>query len=163
MIEIQLSNGYKTIIDNEDYEKVKKYTWYAKYDSKGFAKYVSHNYRENGKLYSLKLHRFILNVCDSKVEVDHIDHNGFNNQKSNLRICSHIQNSRNRIMYKNKIVPYKGVSIRKENKKYRSRIRVNKKLINLGEYSNSVDAAKAYNEAAIKYFGEFACLNIILD
>jgi len=98
--------------------------------------------------------------------VDHKDHNGLNNQRENIRVCiNSIGNSANARMYRNKAVPYKGVSMKKDNgnKKYCARIRVYNKLIHLGMFYDPISAAKAYNTAAVKYFGEYACINKFSD
>ena len=93
--------------------------------------------------------------------IDHIDGNSLNNQKNNLRICTQSQNCSNQKIGKSNTSGYKGVSYNKGQGKYNSRIRFNKKLIHLGYFVNLKDAARAYNEAAVKYHGEFANLNKI--
>ncbi len=93
--------------------------------------------------------------------VDHINGNGLDNRRCNLRIASPQQNSSNRRKIKVKTSKYKGVH-KRENGKWRAAIRVNRKLINLGTFILELDAVNAYNKAATQYFGEFACLNILL-
>jgi hypothetical protein len=97
--------------------------------------------------------------CPKKYTVDHIDNNPLNNQKSNLRICSLKDNSKNSTKRNNTSSKYKGVYFENYTKKYKANIKVDYKTINLGRFLNEIDAAKAYDKAAIKYFGEFANLN----
>lgn len=102
------------------------------------------------------LHRIVTNCPEDKV-VDHIDGNKLNNRAKNLRVCTQAENSRNRIglSYRKK---YKGVVAHK-NGSFRAEIKYNYKCIHLGYFKNAVDAAKAYDQAAQKYFKEFARLN----
>jgi hypothetical protein len=105
------------------------------------------------------MHRLVLGLGDNKQIVDHFDHNGLNNQKSNLRPCSNSENISN----SRKIIPktsrYKGVCWDKERNKWLAKISINKKDIKIGRFDKEKDAARAYDEAALKYFGEFACTN----
>jgi hypothetical protein len=93
--------------------------------------------------------------------IDHLDGNPLNNQKKNLRICTHSENMRNRNLYVNNTSGFKGVYWHKTTKKWMSYIRINKKSLYLGIYTCPIDAAKAYNDAALKYHGEFAHINKI--
>ena len=94
-------------------------------------------------------------------QVDHINHDGIDNRKSNLRICSSNQNKMNRRPNRNKIAKYKGLCLNKKTGKWIVRISVNGKRLYLGTFKNEATAASKYNEAAIKYHGEFAKLNEI--
>ncbi len=100
-----------------------------------------------------KLHRLLLNVPGDLV-VDHIDGNGLNNSRCNLRICTQSQNAMNKRPGKR----YKGV-VHASRNSYAARIRANGKLIALGSYPSPELAANAYNEAAKRLFGDFAGLN----
>ncbi len=145
-------------IDGNDLEKVLKYTW-------RIAKNPVNTYiRGRLKTDSSKtflLHRVITNCPDGYV-VDHINHNTFDNRKENLRICSNHQNRFNSNKYKNgKTSIYKGVYIDKRTNSICATLRYNRKHIHIGTFKTEIDAAIAYNEAALKYFGEFACLNFI--
>ncbi len=93
--------------------------------------------------------------------VDHIDHDKTNNYVANLRWCSSSQNSMNRSKQSNTTSNYKGVSWHKQGQKWRATIRVDGKLKHIGLFENEVQAAVAYNNAAIQYFADFACLNVI--
>jgi hypothetical protein len=103
------------------------------------------------------MHRVITNAPAGKV-VDHIDRNGLNNRRCNLRICSAADNSRNSVK-KGKSSRYKGVSWNKKNKKWFSSIKYNRKFLHIGYFENEIAAAKAYDKMAHKLFGQFAYLN----
>jgi len=154
MEEIILTQNKVALIDDEDYDLIKKYKWCT-------SNYHGHYYAAtevNNR--TIKMHRLILNVPEY-LDVDHIDNNGLNNQKSNIRICTASQNAMNTKKHSDARSKYKGVWICKDGKTFRIRagIRVNNKLINLGTFKNEEQAARAYDDAAIKYFGEFANIN----
>lgn len=94
-------------------------------------------------------------------KIDHQDRNMLNNQIENLRACTDSQNMMNRAPTKGSSSKYKGVSYVERNNNWRVQIMINYKTIKLGIFNNENEAALAYNEAAIKYHGEFAYLNII--
>ncbi len=108
-------------------------------------------------------HRFYLSKgrTASGLVVDHINHNGLDNRKENLRICTVAENCRNSrpSKRKNKLSKYKGVSFDKKRKVYRVLIWHNKKQYFLGTFKNETEAAKAYDRKARELFGEFAYLN----
>lgn len=118
--------------------------------------------RINGKGITLLMHRVILGLNDSKICVDHINRNSLDNRKSNLRFANKSQNAANQEAPKNNRSGFKGVfkAVLKTKTVYRARI-WNRGLVHIGTYNNPTDAAKAYNLAAIKLFGEFACINNI--
>jgi len=151
----------KTLIDIEDLEKVKEYIWRVCWDPKKNNFYVYGSNRKKNIL-SLRLQRFLVNCTDKKLKVDHINGDTMDNRKSNLRICTHIENSWNSAKPKGKRTSkYKGVDFMKNEGKYRARIKVNYKEINLGCFLLEDDAAEAYNKAAIKYYKNFSLLNEI--
>lgn len=138
-----------TLIDSEDFDKVKNFKWGL--DSKGYSK---------GKVYRkiIKLHRLIMNTPKGMC-TDHINHNIMDNRKENLRICTQGENQHNKKKPKDNTSGYKGVSWSKPNDKWRACISFRNKHIHLGHFTSKIKAAKAYDKAAIKYFGEFAYLN----
>lgn len=112
------------------------------------------------KCTSIRMHRLIMNV-PANIDIDHADHNGLNNKKENLRLCDKQKQTANTRLHCDSFTGYKGVTYVKKKKLYFTRIRVNGKLISGGRTKDIIKAAKKYNEMAIKYFGEFACLNKI--
>jgi len=140
------------LIDDEDYNKIKNYKWGVSYNKKYDNFYVRSKF--------IDIHRLIMN-CPSGMIVDHINHNGLDNRKENLRICNNKQNRINSLKHKELTSKYKGVYFEKIKRKYRADIRIDKKLKFIGLFKNEIDAAEAYNQAALKHFGQFANLNII--
>jgi len=104
------------------------------------------------------MHRVILDAPMNML-VDHINGNGLDNRRENLRICTNTENLRNRGKDRDNTSGYKGVVIKKGEKKFRAQIRVNQKTIHLGSFSTPEEAARAYDDAAREYFGEFAWTN----
>lgn len=154
---IKLVLGEFTILDNEDYEKLSLFSWFL---DKGYAKRVA----VKGKDKKVSMHREIMNAPKG-FDVDHINFNKLDNRKINLRICSREQNNKHREKYKNNTTGYKGIKFRKDliSKPFVARITVDGKEVHLGYFKNKKEAAFAYNLAAIKYFKEFAHLNIIKE
>lgn len=106
------------------------------------------------------MHRVILGLKPGdKRQCDHIDGDGLNNQRSNLRVCTIQQNSQSRKKQKGTTSKYKGVSFDRQHRKWQVSIRVNHKHIHLGRFRSESAAARCYNKAALKYFGEFALTN----
>ena len=149
--EIPLSNSdKKVLVDDCLFEWLSKWTWYL--CSKGYA---VRGFRFGEKTQHVRMHRAILQVPSSEIHIDHRDDNRLNNQMSNLRLATRAQNIFNRYAPKG-TSKYKGVHWRKSAKKWCAEITMNRKKIRLGCFSDEVEAAKAYDEAARKYQGEFA-------
>lgn len=147
---------FEVLLDSDDFERISKFKWYINKQRGNKFRVVA--FKKNKQI---KLHRYILNITDSSVQVDHINGNPLDNRKCNLRSCSNQQNSMNRKI-KNPL-GYKGVFKEKKNlqKPYRAGITFNRKNISLGYFKTLEEAALAYNEAAKNYFKEFARLNKI--
>lgn len=145
------------MVDDEDFERVNRYKW------RFHREYAIKHFKLNKKDVGLFLHRFImgLNYGDKK-QIDHINHNGLDNRKCNLRLCTVIENRRNSSLRSDNTSGYKGVHWYKKTNKWQARIKLNKR-ISLGLFPTPIAAARAYNIAAKKYFGEFAYLNPIKD
>lgn len=157
-VESKTHGKLQILLDDEDYEVYSKFTWTI---NKKYSTFYAQREIIGRKV--VLLHREIckLTFGDGFV-VDHINHNGLDNQKSNLRICTHSENMRNSVKGEyGASSKFKGVHFVKDREKWCAKISINKKDINLGNFINEMDAAKAYNNASIKYFGEFAKLNII--
>jgi len=151
---IPLTRGLFAIVDAEDYPRLSQYTWFT--EGTGQNCYAVR--KENGK--SIKMHRWIMDAPDNLV-VDHIDHNGLNNRKENLRICTFAENCRNLRSSRCKTSKYKGVHWNKRCKKWAAQISCDNKTYHLGYFTDELSAANAYDNAAQKYHGEFASLNLI--
>ena len=143
-------------IDSDDYDIIKVYYWRIAKKPNRDKYYIKTNINSKKHLF---LHRLIMNLYDTNLEIDHIDNNTLNNKKENLRICNRTENMHNRIKYVNNKSGYKGVYFSKVLKKWHSRIQNNKEHIHLGYFNDIKDAAIAYNKAAVEYHGEYARLN----
>ena len=150
---IPLTQGKFALVDAEDYYQLVKFQWCANEPTKTKFYAVRKCNRKH-----VKMHRAIMAAPDHLV-VDHIDHDGLNNCKSNLRLCTLAQNSHNCGSRKRATSRYKGVSWKKSTKKWVATIKFNNKLYHLGTFKNEIDAAKAYDKKAASLFGEFAYLN----
>lgn len=145
--------GYKVLIDEEDYEKVMRFSWFVdKTNLNQGLIYFCHGTTSE----KMRLHRYILGcIKNDKNEVDHKNGNTLDNRKQNLRVCSHSQNSKNAKRSKNNKTGYKGVSWHKRDCCYQARIGVNMKRVHLGYYNTPEEAYAAYCEASKKYHGEY--------
>jgi hypothetical protein len=156
--QIPLGHGLFALIDDEDYALLSQYNWFV--------------INNNGKLYAYRLqyvdgkrtkvymHKAILPPIDARI-LDHINGNGLDNRRANLRHASVSQNAQNQgKQTRNGLAAsqYKGV-MRHHTGKWRVAIKAKERRIHLGVFADEKDAARAYNDAAIKYFGEFARLN----
>lgn len=146
-------------VDDEDFERVNQFKWYASQGGKVFYAARRLPICEGGKI--MLMHHFIIGKPDINTETDHWDHNTLNNQRLNLRPCTSMQNKMNFSKRLNTSSIFKGVCFYANLNKYRCRIKYNKKEINLGYFRTETEAAIRYNEMAINLFGEFALLNII--
>ena len=148
---------FRAVVDDEDYEVCVRHNWFlAKRRNLTYAYTIINNKQ-------VFLHQLILPSENPNLTVDHKDGDGLNNQKFNLRLATgsqQIANQKKR-QIENCSSKYKGVCFRKDTQRWTSGIKVNYRRINLGCFGSEEDAAKAYNRAAVKYFGDFANLNII--
>lgn len=156
MKQIPLTQGKSTLVDDEDFEELSQHKWYANKSNKNW--YAKRNCRINGKWIKLRMHRLIMNAQKGQ-EIDHKNGNGLDNRRCNLRFCTQSQNLQNQQRRYTGISQYKGVSWKKQNKKWQAYIRLNCKPQYIGYFSDEIEAAKAYDTKAKELFGEFACLN----
>ncbi len=151
MKEIKLTQGRVALVDDADFEWLSKWKWCA-WTPDGKTFYAKRCTAENLIVY---MHIAIFGVKG----VDHKDRNGLNNQRNNLRAASKSKNGANRGPQEGNRSGLKGVSWHNRDSIFRARIGINRKEKHLGFFHDPLDAAKAYDTAAIKYFGEFACTN----
>ncbi len=149
---IPLTCGQFALVDAEDYYRLAKFQWFANGPTKTKFYAVRKCDRKN-----VKMHRVIMAAPDH-LSVDHIDRNGLNNCKSNLRLCTHAQNSCNKPS-RNGVSKYKGINRDRYEKKWTARVHFNNKTCHIGTFATEIDAAKAYDKKAVELHGEFACLN----
>jgi hypothetical protein len=153
--EIQLTQGKVAIVDDEMYDYLNQWKWHVSNDN-----YARRTIKNQSLFIAVFMHREIMKVTKGYV-VDHINQCKLDNRIINLRICTNSQNSMNRVKNINNSSGYKGVSFNNSSKKWRAQIWLNSKSYHLGLFIDAKDAARAYNEAAVKYHGEFANLNKI--
>lgn len=160
MKKIKLTQGQFALVDDEDFKVLNQYKWYAaKVKSGDF--YAQRSDYSSGKKKIIKMHRFILGFVDKKEPIDHENGNTLDNQKHNIRACTHKDNIRNRGITKRSTCGYKGVFYEKSAKRWRAQLSKDGKKIHLGLFEFIEDAAKAYNDAILIHHGEFAKLNQI--
>jgi hypothetical protein len=153
---IPLTQGKVAIVDDEDYEELNKYKWHAD-DSTGLW-YAKRNVGIEGKRTTIKMHRQLMGFPEGK-EIDHINHDGLDNRRENLRVCTHGQNQRNHLRRKDNTSGLIGVSWHTIAKKWRAYIQKDKTLIHIGYFNDKTEAGHAFDNKAIELFGEFAALN----
>lgn len=156
--EIPLTQGKVALVDDEDYGLINKYKWFTRKTE--YTCYAVRNSRvhETNKRRHILMHRMIMKVNQAEM-IDHKNHNGLDNTRSNLRITNRSGNSRNALKQKIKSSVFKGVVWCRRSNKWITQIRINGGNKFLGYFSNEELAAKTYDKAAKKYFGEYSCLN----
>jgi hypothetical protein len=161
----KLCGPYVTLVDEEDIEKLSKYNWYLDEQKRGYFRVRT---KISGSWFTMS--RYLLDVYDKNIHVDHENGNPLDNRRKNLRICTPQENERNSRKQKTAcgkpcLSNYKGVSImtsKFKDKVYKywfAQICVDSEMIYLGTHKTEKDAAKEYDKAAKKYFGEFAKTN----
>lgn len=149
---IALSTGQFTLVDEEDFEYLQKFNWLQSDDGSV--------YRTNGGSKRLKMHRDIVKPPPG-YEVDHKNHNRLDNTRENLRLATKNQNGMNRRLQSNNRSGFKGIS-QHVGGLWKAEILVAKNRMYLGYFHTPEEAARAYDDAARKHYGEFACLNFPL-
>jgi len=141
----------RVMVDDEDFDLLNQYNWSVNQQNTVFSWLGTMKDKKKPVL----LHRLIMNAPND-MEIDHIDRNRLNNQKSNLRLANSSQNKCNRGPRKDNKSGYKGVSWHKTNQKWTARIMVDSKYKHLGLFKDIKDAVIAYNKASETYHGVFA-------
>lgn len=155
--EISLTQGKVAIVDPEDYAYLNNFKWCAFKSRSVF--YAVRLIRVNGKQKMLMMHHVVLPRIVGR-ETDHINHNGLDNRKCNLRQCSRSENQHNRRNQRGKkSSQYKGVYWKKDHHLWLAAVRLNNKIIWRKYFNSEIEAALAYDATARKYYGEFACTN----
>lgn len=169
-MEIDLGNGSVALIDDCDFDAVHKVElarglfWQDSIASIGWRtkrrNHTSYAVATLAKQIELRLHRVVMDAKNGDV-IDHINGNGLDCRRENLRFVTNAQNNYNRRKSSGSSSKYKGVC--RFNGKYVAHIRCDGKKIHLGTFEDEETAASAYNDAAIRLFGEFASLNQVLS
>ena len=150
--------GQKVFVDKRDFAEVTRYKWSLEKGANTY--YLVRKKGPRGKVKRIVLHRLLTNAPKG-TQVDHKNGNGLDNRRKNLRICKQQHNLWNQGKRLNRTSKYKGVSWCKAAKKWQVHITVNYKNIYLGLFKCEKEAAKKYNKAAKKFFGQFARSNKI--
>jgi len=156
---IPLTQGKYAIVDPEDYHRLRKDKWYAQKGPHTFYAVRSLTNGKNAPRKNAYMHHLVIDIPPG-MYCDHINHNGLDNRKANLRPATGTQNVWHRRKFKKPSrSKYKGIDWSKDVNRWRARIRVNGRRIYLGSFKNEIDAARAYDKAARRYHGQFAALN----
>ncbi len=151
-------DGLYALVDEQDYELVSGFSWFTMLRPNGVI-YARRQFRgADGKRHEQRMHTLLTGW----VETDHINLNGLDNRRENLREADRSQNCANRRKPSHGLTStFKGVSWDSRRRMWQALIMVHKKNIYLGRHHSELEAARAYNDAAVKHFGEFALLNLV--
>ena len=152
--ELALTQGMVALVDEIDFPLINKHKWRA---HPGLATYYAVTGHRN-----LRMHRIILSA-PAEMMVDHRNGNGLDNRRCNLRLCTRSQNAVNSAGPKGGSSQYKGVYWSKQKQRWIAEVRCNDRKYRIGRFRNEQEAARAYDEAALRLFGEFARLNFPLE
>lgn len=164
-VTVPLTRGYVTILDRPDFERhfhpiedAPTVRWCAVRYRSGHVYAYRKIRRDDGTYRSAHLHRDILDAPKG-IDVDHINGDGLDNRRCNIRLATRTENNANRRLSTNTASRYKGVHWDRDTLSWRAQINCAGKRHHLGRFSSEDDAGLAYNFAAIRFFGEFALLN----
>ena len=158
---IPLTQGYVTLVDDADYDRLAHYKWRAHVDRRRGQVYaVRKTHGPHSSRRTVYLHREILGVKYSEVKVDHRNGDSLDNRRANLRKCVSGENNANsRKRRDGRSSRFKGVCWHKRDKKFQASIKLHGRTIHLGMFTDEQEAAKAYDQAARAFFGQFAQCN----
>jgi hypothetical protein len=158
VVVLALTKGKQVTIDRDDYERVSGHCWHAVASSRDDGVwYARSSILVDGRWKTTPMHRLILNASADEI-VDHINGDGLDNRRANLRICTNAENIRNSPRRCDNNSGFKGVH-RRYNGRWQARIIVNGQRVSLGHFNDEASAAKAYDDAARQHYGEFARTN----
>lgn len=150
MKKIPLTQDKFALVDDEDYEYLNQWKWCATKNRNTF--YAVRTIRQNGKKITIRMHRVLTKQMSFQNQTDHINRNGLDNRRKNLRDATNKENAENQQLRKDNSSGYKGVVWRKDRLKWHARIQHNNKFIHLGLFNKIEDAVKARKKAENKYF-----------
>lgn len=157
MKEIELTQGKTAIVDDDDYEWLSKHKWYY---NDGYAARRVFVGDGSSRSSIVLMHRLLL-PPQPGLYSDHVNGNGLDNRRSNLRYATMAENNHNLRRHKDGSSRYKGVCWCPQRSAWRASICINRRQTHIGYFDNEEDAARQYNEKAMQHYGEFAKLNVI--
>lgn len=156
---IRLAGPRYAKVDPGDYDRLRKYEWFALKGTRNFYAVRRTRGPKGNRFFTIYMHRELIEVGDGLL-TDHVNQDSMDNRRDNLRAATRAQNIRNRKKFSNSSgSKYKGLYRDKKKKRWIARIMFEKKKIHLGYFRDEIEAARAYDRAAMKYHGEFASLN----
>lgn len=156
MRKIPLTRGLVAIVDDEDYPRLAQHKWSSSHVRS--RTYALREVRDGQRLY---MHREIARPGIGR-QVDHVNGDGLDNRRANLRLASGSQNRANTVRRSHNTSGFKGVSRQKGDRRWRAQITVGGHNLYLGDFAGPREAARAYDQAALKFFGEFARTNAMM-
>ena len=155
---IELTQGQRARVSDEDWEELSKYKWYAAWCPKTRSFRAARKERRNGKHQTIYMHRVIVGAQPGE-HVDHRYHATLNNQRENLRRCTNSQNHQNQRPRRGRISAFNGIYWDRQTRKWRARITLAGRLHHLGYFTDEQEAARAYDAKAHELFTSFALTN----
>ena len=159
---IPLTQGKEALVDDCDYDYLMQWKWHFVRTAHSRTGYAASKQRTGRKQHAVYMHRLVAEqngLPTASKQIDHADGDGLNNSRSNLRLATTSQNQANLRRRRDNTSGFKGVSWSRRAGKFQACIMVAGHQHHLRYFDDPRDAARAYNEAAMKHFGEFACLN----
>lgn len=149
---VTLTRGHEAIIDAADAESAGRFNWYALVTKYGHTYALRARRKEDDE--PQLLHR-MLTKAPAGMDVDHINGNGLDNRRENLRVCTHAQNMANQRIERPNRLGYRGI-YQQTPTSFRAEISVKDKKVNLGNYRTAAEAAAVYQRAVVEIRGEYA-------
>jgi hypothetical protein len=147
-------------VDEADFHRLRQYPWKGIFTPSGGVYAQTTYVAENGDRFPMFMHQLVLDA-DAGLHVDHIDGLTLNNERGNLRVATQSQNQANSPKHRQNTSGYKGVTKHKRSGKWQAQIQKDGRMRHLGLYADPVDAARAYDRAALELYGAFARPNFV--